>query len=328
MIIAKTPLRVSYVGGGSDISTFYKEHGGAVLSSTINAYIYIIVKRKFDKGIRLSYSKTENVIKTSEIEHPLVRNALEMMNIKDDLEIVSIAEIPSYGTGLGSSSSFSVGLLNALSTFKKLLYGKEDLARMACKLEIDLCKNPIGKQDQYAASYGGLNLYRFHDDDSVSVENVKIKKSIKNKINREILFFYVGGARDANLILTDQKKMLRNNDKIIAMKKMVKLVDNLKNELEGNDLSNFGNILHENWILKKEMSSQIANSYIDNLYSEARLAGATGGKLLGAGGGGFMIFHAPTSEIRSSIRSKFIDLKEVDFNIEDTGTKILVLNRE
>ena len=189
MIIAKTPLRVSYVGGGSDISTFYKEHGGAVLSSTINAYIYIIVKRKFDKGIRLSYSKTENVIKTSEIEHPLVRNALEMMNIKDDLEIVSIAEIPSYGTGLGSSSSFSVGLLNALSTFKKLLYGKEDLARMACKLEIDLCKNPIGKQDQYAASYGGLNLYRFHDDDSVSVENIKIKKSIKNKINREILFF-------------------------------------------------------------------------------------------------------------------------------------------
>ena len=328
MIIAKTPLRVSYVGGGSDISTFYKEHGGAVLSSTINAYIYIIVKRKFDKGIRLSYSKTENVIKTSEIEHPLVRNALEMMNIKDDLEIVSIAEIPSYGTGLGSSSSFSVGLLNALSTFKKLLYGKEDLARMACKLEIDLCKNPIGKQDQYAASYGGLNLYRFHDDDSVSVENIKIKKSIKNKINREILFFYVGGARDANLILTDQKKMLRNNDKIIAMKKMVKLVDNLKNEFEGNDLSNFGNILHENWILKKEMSSQIANSYIDNLYSEARLVGATGGKLLGAGGGGFMIFHAPTSEIRSSIRSKFIDLKEVDFNIEDTGTKILVLNRE
>jgi len=326
MIITKTPLRMSYVGGGSDMPSFYREHGGAVISSAINVFVYVIVKDRFEEGIRVSYSKTENVIQASDIEHPIVRNALELINVKDDVEIISIAEIPSSGTGLGSSSSFSVSLINALSTFKNIDIDRESLAQSACRLEIDLCGSPIGKQDQYAASYGGLKVYRFNRDDTVSVENVLIKPEIEKKLNEETISFYVGGARDANSILAAQQVELKMEEKINSMKKMVALVDDLKLEFEGNNLANFGPILHENWILKREMSKGIANSYIDDLYKVARSCGVTGGKLLGAGGGGFMIFHAPTEAIRLDVRKKFEGLREVNFNIEREGSRVLTIN--
>ena len=326
MIITKTPLRMSYVGGGSDMPSFYREHGGAVISAAINVFVYVLVKDRFEKGIRLSYSKTENVIEASDLEHPIVRNALQFINIKDDVEIISIADIPSFGTGLGSSSSFSVGLINALSYFKNVDINRAHLAQSACRLEIDLCGSPIGKQDQYAASYGGLKVYRFNCDDTVSVEDVLIKPEIEKKLNEETVSFYVGGARDANAILAAQQIQLKMKAKISSMKKMVALVDELKSEFEGNSLSNFGAILHENWLLKRGMSKDIANSYIDDLYEKARFCGVTGGKLLGAGGGGFMIFHAPTEAIRLAVRKKFVNLKEVNFNIEHAGSRVLTIN--
>lgn len=328
MIITKTPLRMSYVGGGSDMPSFYKEHGGAVISSAIKVFVYVLVKDRFEKGIRLSYSKTENVIQATDIEHPIVRNALELISIKDDIEIISIADIPSFGTGLGSSSSFSVGLINALSTFQNIDINidRAHLAESACHLEIDLCGSPIGKQDQYAASYGGLKVYRFNHDDTVSVEDVMVKPEIENKINEETIAFYIGGARDANVILADQQNELKIKEKINSMKKMVGLVDDLKREFEGNSIENFGPILHENWLLKRGMSKDIANPYIDDLYEVARSCGVKGGKLLGAGGGGFMIFHAPTEAIRLAVREKFKDLKEVNFNIEHSGSRVLEIN--
>ena len=328
MIITKTPLRMSYVGGGSDMPSFYKEHGGAVISSAIKVFVYVLVKDRFEKGIRLSYSKTENVIQATDIEHPIVRNALELISIKDDIEIISIADIPSFGTGLGSSSSFSVGLINALSTFQNIDINidRAHLAESACHLEIDLCGSPIGKQDQYAASYGGLKVYRFNHDDTVSVEDVMVKPEIENKINEETIAFYIGGARDANVILAEQQNELKIKEKINSMKKMVGLVDDLKREFEGNSIENFGPILHENWLLKRGMSKDIANPYIDDLYEVARSCGVKGGKLLGAGGGGFMIFHAPTEAIRLAVREKFKDLKEVNFNIEHSGSRVLEIN--
>lgn len=328
MIITKTPLRMSYVGGGSDMPSFYREHGGAVISSAINVFVYILVKKRFEKGFRVSYSKTENVIQASDIEHPIVRNAIELISVEDDIEIISVADIPSSGTGLGSSSSFSVGLINALSNFKNIHTDREGLAQSACRLEIDLCGSPIGKQDQYAASYGGLKVYRFNRDDTVKVENVLIKPEVEKKLNEETVSFYVGGARDANAILAAQQIELKIEEKINSMKKMVALVDDLKEEFEGNSLDNFGPILHENWMLKKELSKDIANSYVDELYREALSCGVTGGKLLGAGGGGFMIFHAPSDAIRLNLRKRLGHLKEVDFNIEHAGSRKLLTNWE
>ena len=323
MIISKTPLRMSYVGGGSDMSSFYKNSEGAVISSSINKYVYVVVKNRFEKGIRLSYSKTENVNNMQQIEHPLVRNALELLDIKNDLEIISMADIPSSGTGLGSSSSFSVGLIKALSAFKGKSISTSNLAEMACKLEIDLCKSPIGKQDQYAAAFGGLRVYRFHPDHSVTSEPVCINPNMRERLSKQTIAFYVGGARKANTILKQQSEDLLNQDKFKCMKKMVDLVWVLKNELESNSIENFGRILHENWELKRSLSKGITNSTVDDLYNEAISSGATGGKLLGAGGGGFMIFHVPSNEIRSKVKKRLHKLREVDLSHTQSGSSII-----
>jgi D-glycero-alpha-D-manno-heptose-7-phosphate kinase len=324
MIIAKTPLRISYVGGGSDISSYYREHGGAVISSAIKKYVYIVVKPRFEKGIRLSYSKTENVEFINDLKHPLVKNGLKMMALKDGLEIVSMADIPSSGTGLGSSSSFSVGLFNALAAYDGKLLTTNKLAELACELEIEKCLSPIGKQDQYAAAYGGLRVYKFNQDDTVTEEIIACNSETISKINNETIGFYIGGNRDANAILSQQSKDLTDSHKIKKMNAMVSLVWDLKKEFESQSTDNFGKILHENWILKRELSSGISSGYIDEIYSEARSVGASGGKLLGAGGGGFMIFHAPTSEIKEKICQKLHKLKRVSMCIDQQGSSIIL----
>lgn len=326
MIVSKTPLRMSFVGGGSDLPAFYIENGGAVLSTAINAFVYVIIKERFENGIRLSYSRTENVRKPQEIQHPLVRNAFKIVDINDDVEIVSIADIPSSGTGLGSSSSFSVGLLNAMYKYNGQSPSKEHLANKACELEIDLCKSPIGKQDQYAAAYGGIKVYRFKKDGTVGIENINMKSETKAQLNDEIICFYIGGNRSANEILKDQNNRIHEKQKKDLMLEMVSFVDDLKEEFENNQIINFGDILHKNWILKKQLAKNIANSRVDEIYDTARNIGAKGGKLLGAGGGGFMIFHTPTNAIKDSIRKKFSCLREVNFNIEENGSEIIKLN--
>jgi len=323
MIITKTPFRMSYVGGGSDIASFYKEHGGAVISAAINHYVYVLVKERFEHGVRVSYSKTENVNSRKKIKHPLVKHALSMLDINQSIEIVSSADIPSSGTGLGSSSSFSVGLIQALSSFAKKPLTPKEYAELACKLEIDLCQSPIGKQDQYAAAFGGLRVYKFNSDDSVTINQVSCNEKTLKELNKQTLSFYIGGDRSANDILREQTLALKSKDKVLATKKMVNLVWNLRDELESQSLLNFGPILHENWIIKREMVSGLSNIFINDLYDQAIDCGATGGKLLGAGGGGFMIFHAPSEQVKSKIRAKFYKLREVFFEIESKGSTII-----
>jgi len=324
MIISKTPLRMSYVGGGSDMPSYYQEHGGAVISSAIDKYVYVMVKERFEKGVRVSYSKTENVENRKQIEHPLVRNSLLMLGINQSVEIISAADIPSTGTGLGSSGSFSVGLIQALLFFLKKELSAEKYAQLACKLEIELCKSPIGKQDQYAAAFGGLNVYKFNTDHSVSIEKVKCTQETIRQLNEQTLAFYIGGDRSANDILRKQSLELKKKEKIKGMKKMVELVWELKKEFENQSVLNFGEILNENWMIKRDMTDGLSNSYIDDLYTQALSCGAKGGKLLGAGGGGFMIFHAPSKDVAVKIRKRFFKLREVTFNIEPKGSSIII----
>tara|TARA_B110000008_G_scaffold82389_1_gene84198 strand:- start:1363 stop:2343 length:981 start_codon:yes stop_codon:yes gene_type:complete len=323
MIITKTPLRMSYVGGGSDLPSYYREFGGAVISSAVNQYIYVLVKPRFEKGIRLSYSRTENVTYLEEIEHPLVKNALSMFGINESIEIVSAADIPSSGTGLGSSSSFSVGLIRALSAFKGEERSERTCAELACKLEIELCESPIGKQDQYAASFGGLKVYKFNQDDSVTVQSIACNKNTIEKLNEQTLVFYIGGDRNANEILRQQSIELQQEKKAKGMARMVELVWDLKKEFESQSVENFGSILHENWLIKRDLSPGVSNSFIDDMYSQGLACGASGGKLLGAGGGGFIIFHAASDAIRSKIRARFAKLREVPFEVEQSGSSVI-----
>ena len=224
MIISKTPFRMSFVGGGSDLPSFYEKSEGAVVSVTIDKFMYIWVNKKFDADIRISYSQTENVTKVSEIAHPLVREALRKLDIDGGIEIASIADIPSKGTGLGSSSAYAVGLLNALHVYKKEFASAEELAHGACELEIDILKEPIGKQDQYASAYGGFNFIRFHQDGRVSVDPIICLKETRKRLEKNILMLYTGKTRSASNILKDQKKNTeKSRNKFLVMKKMVKL---------------------------------------------------------------------------------------------------------
>jgi D-glycero-alpha-D-manno-heptose-7-phosphate kinase len=322
MIVSKTPLRMSYVGGGSDLPSFYREEIGAVLSTSIDKYIYVAVNRKFDGKIRLSYSKTEEVDHPAEIEHPLVREALEMLSIGGGIEIASMADIPSRGSGLGSSSSFTVALLNALYAFKNQYASKEALAKQSCEIEIDRCGEPIGKQDQYAAAYGGLNLIRFHPDESVSVDPVICSPDVIKRIDDSTLVFFTGRTRSASAVLKNQSDAMRLENRRILMRRMVELAFELKKELESGDVENFGSILDENWSLKAQLTSGITDPQIDEWYRKGIQAGASGGKLLGAGNGGFIMFYA-SPEFHSKIKTALSELTTIKFGFDRNGAQIV-----
>jgi len=322
MIVSKAPLRMSYVGGGSDLPSFYSEEPGAVLSTSIDKYIYVAVNDKFDGRIRLSYSKTEDVSRVSEIEHPLVREALKMLSISGGIEIASMADIPSRGSGLGSSSSFTVALLNALYAFKNQYVSKEKLAKQSCEIEIDFCGAPIGKQDQYASAYGGLNLIRFNPDDSVYVDPVVCKPETIKRIEESTLVFYTGRTRSASSILKGQSAAMKLEQSRMLIRRMVELAFELKKELESGDVENFGSILDENWRLKSQLITGITDPEIDEWYNKGIRAGATGGKLLGAGNGGFIMFYA-SPESHNAIRSSLSDLKSIKFGLDRYGAQIV-----
>lgn len=322
MILSKTPLRMSYVGGGSDLPAFYREEVGAVLSTSIDKYMYIALNQKFDGRIRLSYTKTEEVDQRSQVEHPLVREALALVGIDGGLEIASMADIPSKGSGLGSSSTYTVGLLNALYAYKNRFVSKEKLAQQACEIEIERCGEPIGKQDQYAAAYGGLNLIRFHPDDTVSVDPVICKPEVMKRLEDSTLVFFTGRTRSASAVLAEQSKALAASDRKALMRRMVQLAFELKAELEAGCLDNFGSILDENWQLKTQMARGISDPQIDEWYSAGIASGAAGGKLLGAGNGGFMMFYAPP-EKHEQIRSALAELHPVKFRFDRSGAQIV-----
>lgn len=321
MIVSKTPLRMSFVGGGSDLPAFYREEVGAVLSTTIDKYMYIAVNRKFDGRIRLSYSKTEDVARREEIEHPLVREALAMLEIDSGVEIASLADIPSKGSGLGSSSSYTVGLLHALYAYRQLAVSKHDLARQACEIEIDRCGEPIGKQDQYAAAFGGLNLIRFHPDETVSIDPVICPPATLHSLEQSIIVFFTGRTRSASQILARQSQTLQSQSRKIMMRRMVELAYLMKVELERGSTDELGAILDENWRLKVQMADGISDPQIDEWYRLALANGAHGGKLLGAGNGGFMMFLAPP-ENHEKISSALSDLDRIPFMFDRTGAQI------
>lgn len=322
MILSKTPLRMSFVGGGSDLPSFYRDELGAVLSTSIDKYMYITVNRKFDGRIRLNYTRTEEVDNPEQIEHPLVQHALKMVGIEGGIEIASLADIPSKGSGLGSSSSFTVGLLNVLYAYRNQYASKEKLASQACEIEINRCGEPIGKQDQYAAAFGGLNLIRFHPDDSVSVDPVICTPSIMQRLEDSILVFFTGRTRSASAVLIEQSKALLETDRKILMRRMVQLAFELKRELEAGSVDNFGAILDENWQLKRQLSAGITDTQIDEWYSIGIKNGALGGKLLGAGNGGFMMFYAHL-EYHEKIITGLSELQPVKFRFDRGGAQIV-----
>jgi D-glycero-alpha-D-manno-heptose-7-phosphate kinase len=326
MIISRTPLRMSFVGGGSDLPVFYRQHGGAVVSTAINKFVYVTVNKKFDENIRVSYSRTEEARSVGKIKHPLVREAMRMLEISGGVEITSIADIPGKGTGLGSSSSFTVGLLNALHAYAERYASAEKLAREACEIEIDRCGEPIGKQDQYAAAFGGLNFIQFNQDDSVSVEPIICKRETLLQLFSSILVFYTGITRSASQILkTQQQEVEKKSRKQAVLQKMVALAHQVKAELQQNNLQAFGEIIHENWMLKASLASGVSNPQINEWYDKARKAGAIGGKLLGAGSGGFLMFFASPDRHEAITRS-LSKLRRVDFGFEPQGSRIIFVH--
>ncbi len=322
MILSKTPLRMSFVGGGSDLPAYYREETGAVLSTSIDKYMYIAVNRKFDGRIRISYSKTEDVESVKDVAHPLVREALGMLDIQGGIEIASMADIPSRGSGLGSSSSYTVAVLHALYAYQNQYVSKDTLARQACEIEIDRCGEPIGKQDQYAAAFGGLNLIRFHPDESVSVDPVICQPHVLHELQSSILVFFTGRTRSASEILAKQSEAIKSGDRRPILRRMVELAYIMKEELESGSVSAIGEILHENWMLKTQLSNGISDAQIDHWYQTGLEQGASGGKLLGAGNGGFIMFYAPVDK-HEAIRRALSELQQVTFRFDRNGSQIV-----
>jgi len=324
MILTRSPLRISLGGGGTDLSSYYLDHGGFLIAAAINKYVYVNVLRPFTEGIYLKYSELEKVAKEDEVAHPIIKEALKLLNLKTpQIEITTLADIPS-GTGLGSSGSFTTALLKALYSHRKLNLSGEALAKLACHIEIDLLKEPIGKQDQYIASMGGITAFDFNKDDTVSITPLSLDPETIFELEDNLLLFFTGFSRSAGSILKDQKDRSVNNDQ--------EMLDNLhyvkelgyrsKKALVSGDTNLFGQIMHEHWEHKKERSGGMSNNRIDSWYNLAMQNGAIGGKLVGAGGGGFLMFMAKDREkLRSTMKSE--GLEEVRFSFDFEGTKVL-----
>lgn len=323
MIITKTPFRISFVGGGSDLPAYYTQRKGAVLSTTIDKYMYISTHKFFEKDkIRCKYSQTETVDHVDELQHPILRTVLKDFDL-NGIEVSSIADIPG-GTGMGSSSSFTVGLLHNLTAYSNLDISKEGLGSGACRVELDLLEEPIGKQDQYAAAFGGLNLIEFLPNGSVNVEPVLISDQTRKELNSNLKLYYIGNQRSASGILAEQKKNTAQKEKLDTLGKMVDLVYDLKDALTQGNLDDFGAILNKNWLLKQSLATGITNQRINDLYATALDAGALGGKLLGAGGGGFMLFYVPTHKQSAvDMAMQTLETKSFDFNMESLGSQII-----
>ena len=324
MIIIRVPLRISFVGGGSDLPAFYSKSPGRVLSTAIDKYIFVAFNKKFDGQFRIGYSITEIVGKAHEIKNTRVRAALQHFGITEGLEIVSISDVPSSGSGLGASSSFAVALAHGLAEFARhpARKDKQAIAEAACSVEMDLLGEQIGKQDQYAAAFGGMNSIDFRHD-GVSVNPIVISKKRLQEFKDHLVVFYVGGARSAsnhshvlsNNLITDEKRFL-------AQKAMVEQVTPFKSALLKADFKAAGEILHEGWLLKKKTSSLISTAAIDEVYRVGQKSGAWGGKLLGAGGGGFVLFIAPPKS-HPRLRKELNKLKELSFDFDTEGSTVL-----
>ena len=320
MVISQTPLRISFVGGGTDLKSFYQKEDGMVLSTAIDKYVYVIVKGRFDEKIYVNYSIKEIVEDPSEIKHELVREALKKAGVGSGVEITTLADVPSEGSGLGSSSSVTVGLLNALYNYTGKQVTLEQIAREACQIEIDICGKPIGKQDQYIAAYGGLNKIIFHPDESVTVSRVPVFGRDLLILGSRLLLFYTNKTRKADKILRKQKKNTEN--KRASLKSMRDLVPISEGFLSRGKFDNLGKLLHQNWLLKKTLVDTVSSPEIDAMYKKAMKAGALGGKLCGAGGGGFLLLYVPKDK-QDTVRSALKQYRELPFLLDSFGSRIL-----
>lgn len=319
MIVTRTPLRISFCGGGSDLPSFYEKYGGHVISTTIDKFIYLTLERSFHfDTTSLKYSTVEKVQDLDSIKHPIFRECLKMYDVRG-VEINSTADIPS-GTGMGSSSSFTVGVVNLLMAHLGKEATKEFLASKACEVEMDILKEPIGKQDQYAAAYGGLNHYEFHKDGRVTVEAIDLSAEEKALLNDRLMLFYIGGQRSASDILKEQNKSTEKRD--TDQQKMCSLALGLKDDLNSGNIDSIGHFLNEGWKLKRGLADGISNNKIDDIYDLALSNGAVGGKLLGAGGAGFMLFYVNEKD-RPSLKDALSDCREIPFSMENSGSQIV-----
>jgi len=327
MIITRSPFRVSFFGGGSDLPDFYVKREGAVLSSSIDKFMYIASHRSFDgETLQVKYSQTETVRTAGELRHPIVREVLKKLNFQSGLEITSIADIPA-GTGLGSSSSFCVALLHNLHVRSGKHVTKEQLAEEACEVEIERLNEPIGKQDQYAAAFGGLNVIRFRPSGSVLVEPIHLKTEVFRRLSESIILLFTGQQRSAGDILARQKKNLESERNMKLLEEMVGLVWRGRAALHDADLTAFGALLDEGWKLKRELADGISNPQIDEWYAVARRHGALGGKLLGAGGGGFLLLVCEP-ERRAHILEGLRNLRPLSIGFETEGSKVIYVGDE
>lgn len=323
MIISRAPLRISFAGGGSDLPAYFMQSSepGVVVSAAIEQYVYVILNKKFDDGVCIKYSKTENVRNVSEIKHDIIREALKHFGISKGIEIATVADVPGKGTGLGSSSALAVAIISALAKYTSSYYTRYDCAKLACDIEINLCKHPIGYQDQFASAFGGLNTIEFRKRE-VRVDEIKPMCGF-GLLEDNLLMLWVGARKEtADEILQEQSKNLSDKTQVFDnTKNMVSLAKEMAQDLWSNDIDNFGKNLNKGWEIKKSLSSKISNSKIDDLFSRAIDAGAIGGKLLGAGGGGFMLLFV--SKDRKECVKRALSLKELPIKIDTQGVRIV-----
>lgn len=321
MIVTKTPLRISFFGGGSDIPEFYREHGGVVVSAAINSYIYIAAHQCVATHLKVIYSQLELEHDIEKIKHDRVRETLKHFDMTTNMEIASFSDIPTKGTGLGSSSTFTVGLIHALAAMNNQHVYPAMLAETASMIEIEKCKEPIGKQDQYAASYGGLRVYEFNKNDDVTWSEFKHERVIAESLERNLLCFNTGIVRPAASVLAEQVKNLKANVNVDNTKRIVENAWEAIHLLKGEQYDAFGELLDKSWQIKKKLSSNVSNGYIDEMYSKAMEAGALGGKILGAGGGGYLLMYVP-QERQAKVLEAMKGYLQFKFKFDYRGSRI------
>ncbi len=324
MVIARSPLRITLGGGGTDLASYYEKREGVLISAAVNKYVYILINKTFDQSLLLKYSKVEHVIDASELRHPIVREALYMLHLhKEPIEICSMADIPA-GTGLGSSSTFTTALLKGLHGYKGDFVGTRELAEEACRIEIDQLKEPIGKQDQYISAYGGINCMTIYKDGYVQMEPLNISRETLYNLEDNLMLFFTGYSHSAGDILSEQDRKTKNNneDMLKNLDYVKQLGMDSKDALEKGDLNRFAEIMNIHWAHKKKRANGMSNPKIDEWYEYALKNGAVGGKLIGAGGGGFLMFYANNKmKLRSSMTN--LGLEEVRFRFEKEGAKLI-----
>lgn len=320
MIIVQTPLRISFFGGGTDFPAFFMQEGGCVLSSAIDKYIFVTIKQRFDSKLRIGYTQTEMVDEVDQIHHELIRESLRITGIDRGVEITTMGDIPSEGSGLGSSSTVTVGALHAMYAYLGEIVTAERLAREACAIEIQTLRKPIGIQDQYIAAYGGFRFFEFLPDGTVTLERVRLSPEAERVLNSNFMLFFTGVSRDSSSILREQVDNLK--DRLSELREIKDMACEARHAIETEHFDVLGVLLHRSWELKKRLAGTISSERINELYETARSAGAIGGKIAGAGGGGFLLLYVPF-EHQNKVRMALHGLQELPFRLEADGTKVI-----